>query len=90
MRTNEKRTPTTKISCDGRKLRGAASPWTLNLSKVPSTQAGSEGTPPLHGKEELAEGGKGPQRIKEYRSMKRLTVASLDLNEGTNRGVQGC
>ena len=79
--------PTIRSFCNGKKIRDVASPWTLNLSRVRSTQAGNNVTLPLHGGEVFAGTGKAPRKISDHLNRKRITSARLDLNEVHNQEI---
>ena len=77
--------PTIRSFRNGKKIRDVASPWTLNLSRVCSIQAGNNVILPLHGREVFAGTGRVPRRISDHLNRKRITGASLDLNKVHNQ-----
>ena len=75
--------PTIRNSCNGRKIRDVASPWTLNPSRVHSTQASNR----LDGGVVLTGTGRAPRKISDHVNRRRIARAVPDLNKVHNQGI---
>ena len=82
-----KKMPTIRNFCNGRKIRDVASPWTLNLSRVHSTQTGNRVSLTLY--EEVAPAGTGraPRKISDHLNRKRIARAGLAWKKVHNQEI---
>ena len=79
--------PTIKNFCTGKKIRDAAHPWILNLTRVRGTQASTNATLLLHGGGVFAGTEKAPRRINDHLNRNPISSARPDLNVVRNQEI---